>query len=465
MSESSKDAARLKQAVEFFQAPARARLLEAIYHKYISFGRVGGQIHLKDCSYEERLEIASFLGQPLSREDDVLIRLVDFQKALLASSFACELPALLQASFPDRSLLTRPQQRARQFQQQATFIQALQSILHAQPPASHAAIWLGTGKHGISFLLRRYKNASPAEQSELLETVVLIAQALNQLPTEAPVHYQRLALFARQISGDPHFFDINIPSGRLFYQALIDLRQEPLLKEAEDDEVSSLDLSYTKTDEPLPEPERLLVYYEAGLLLDTISSNVAIYHLAGAERANGQPDAIVSSASEDILLLPLRQIIEWTKVFACGRKVYLLENPPVFEDLVDHLHKTGRPLAEHPTLICTAGWPSSATMRLLSLLIETQPELTLYYSGDFDVQGLRIATYFLERYPHHLQLWHFDEASYQHALHERSQPMTEEELAAIEQLPLPFANLNEAIQQQGQKAYQEGLTAWLFSDL
>jgi len=118
-----------------------------------------------------------------------------------------------------------------------------------------------------------------------------------------------------------------------------------------------------------------------------------------------------------------------------------------------------------PTLICTSGWPSVATIRLLNLLTETAPDTVLHYSGDFDLPGLRIAAYLQTRYHANCQLWHLDPSSYLAALHQKNENFDSNDLAALQSLPAPFAPLVTAMQEKGRKAYQEGITHLLIKDI
>src|SRR5436305_5689035 len=225
----------IQNAVEFFRHPDRIRLLEALYQKYITLGRIGGQVTLKDSSHEERREIASFLNKALPPQSDITVRLNDFQQALLASNFVCGLPELLVALFPDRPHLTNPQRREQRSQAQSQFSDALTAITQQAGP-ERGQRWLLEGLHGQEALFRRYKNVSRQEQDQLLSTLQMVVQGLDQLPQ--PPKYERLGPFANQISGDPHFLDFNTFSGRLFYSALHDLAllEQRTLSEPEDEE-------------------------------------------------------------------------------------------------------------------------------------------------------------------------------------------------------------------------------------
>ena len=448
---------KIQYAVEFFQHPDRIRLLEALYQKYIVLGRIGGQVILRDSSYEERSEIASFLNKALPVQSDITVRLSDFQQALTTSKFACELPKLLMALFPDRPHITNPQRREQQSQSQAQFFDALTIIVqHAWQERGQR--WLLEGLHGQEALFRRYKGASHQEQDQLLRALEMVVQALDQLPQ--PPNYERLAPFATRISGDPHFLDFNTFAGRLFYSALHDLAflEQRYTSEPEDDS-EDMQLANINT-------ERLLLYYDAGLLLDTISSTIAVYNLAGASDATGQPDALIAHAQRRVLILPLQQLLKWKIITAASHDIYLFENPQVFEEVVDTLQKNTRSsVLAHPTLLCTSGWPSAAAIRLLDLLLKTEPTLRYHYSGDFDVQGLRIAAYLQKRYPHNLLLWRFTPDAYLSALHERGGILSQEEIESLQHLPDVFASLVAVMAEQGQRAFQESVLPLLIDDV
>ncbi len=451
---------KIQYAVEFFRQPERIRLLEALYQKYIALGRIGGQITLRDSSHEERREIASFLNKALPSQSDVTVRLNDFQQALVTSNFACELPELLTALFPERPHLTNPQRREQRSQSQAQFFAAITSIAQ-QAGYDRGQRWLLEGPHGQDALFRRYKNAPHQEQNQLLSALQIVVQTLDQLPQ--PPNYERLAPFATRISGDPHFLDFNTFSGRLFYSALHDLAllEQRFPLEPEDDEQNTQqDIQRVSTN-----AQRLLLYYDAGLLLDTISSTITVYNLAGASDSTTQPDALIAHAQNRILVLPLHQLLKWTTVSTTSHDIYLFENPQVFEEVVDAFQKSPHLVHTHPTLLCTSGWPSAATIRLLDLLLKTQPTLRYHYSGDFDVQGLRIAAHLQKRYPHNLSLWHFTPAAYLSALHERSSTLSPEEIESLQHLPSAFTPLVAVMAEQRQRAYQESVLPLLIRDV
>lgn len=463
----------VQRAAEFFRQTAWACLLDRLYEKYMALGRIGGLVVLHDASLEERREIASFLKKRMVAQGDVTIRLADFQQALTSSAFACALPELLRALYPDRPTQPRPELREAQGRTHERFLAALLALGEDLPANSRGQRWLQAGRHGVTTIFTRNKNVSEQEQKRLLEDVRLVADALNELP--APHSFERLAHFAQRISGDPHYFDVGTAGGRLFFYALSDLAElensAGTEQEARRDADDALDSQTGKGQSAAVERQRLLVYYDAGLLLDTVSSTVAVYNLAGAEDSTDERDALIEAAGGRIVVLPLRQLLTWRKVWALANKIYVFENPQVFEMAVDRMMDLTREKEDEsegpqwPTLVCTAGWPSTAAIRLLTLLVETSEQAQLYYSGDFDGQGLRIAAHLLARYPERCRLWRFEPEAYAAALHSRSAALSEQEMAGLRGLPEAFALLVSAMSEQGKKGYQEGIAHILIEDI
>ncbi|HEY1351593.1 MAG TPA: TIGR02679 family protein [Ktedonobacteraceae bacterium] len=464
------------RAADFFGQSIWTRLLNAIYEKYIAQGRAGGQVVLRACTSEERREVARFLGKRLSAGETLVVRLADFQQALDASGFPCELGELLAALYPERPQVTRPDRRRQRAQAQQRFYEALSS-LGQNPPAGAGERWLLTGAHGREYLFLHHKNDEPVLQEQVVQATRQVIAALNQLPI--PPAYERLALFAQRVGGDPHLLDTPSFTGRLFLFALQDL---PALNRPQD-AAGTTDAQEPEDQTPLPPGElveeegfspraqnrqRLLLYYKAGLLTDTISSTVAVFQLAHAEDARGVSDPLVASAGARVLVLPLRQLLSWQRLVPASQQVYVFENPQVFETVIDEIQQRISPAHNTwswPTLVCTSGWPGVAAIRLLDLLTRTHPQTLLYYSGDFDLAGLRIAAYLQECYRPHLRLWRLDPQAYQAALHHQGTALTSHELAALRTLPDAFAPLATAMQARGTKAYQEGITRLLLQDI
>ncbi|MGZ6368288.1 MAG: TIGR02679 family protein [Ktedonobacteraceae bacterium] len=436
----------VQKAVTFFTQANLHRLLAKLREKYIEIGRVGGQVLLENTTPGERREIASFLARPPYADSNLKIKLSDIEKAL-QHSFNCGVPELLAAFFPGQPLVTHQAKREAHAIHQADFSARLLSIASKLPEESQGKHWLQYGQHGQEWIYSRFKNSHADEQDRQLKLVRYIANVLNQLPEpDAP---ERLALFAQRTCGDPHALDSNMPAGRLLLLALNDLAQGL-------EENSS---QPTKT--PQDREQELRLYKDAGLLVDTVSSSVAIFNLASAIYHNDASDPLVQAAGKRVLLLPMRQLLEWKCLTPASTRIYMFENPQVFEEVISALESA----SSLPTLVCTSGWPSAATLRLLDQLLEESPDNCLYYSGDFDLKGLQIATYLAARYPGRCHPWHFDATSYEVALKADGIEAPSGELKMLSALPEVFKPLVKKMQEKQKWAFQEGIVELLVNDL
>lgn len=133
--------------------------------------------------------------------------------------------------------------------------------------------------------------------------------------------------------------------------------------------------------------QRRALWERAGVADDELSSTVLA---AGLRPAGDDPAAHVLRVCADAgqaaaLTLGQLRSARWTKL---PTEVWVFENPSV---LALALSRFG---GGCPPMVCTSGWPSSAGMVLLQLL---SPTCRLYYHGDFDGEGLRIAANVLAR--------------------------------------------------------------------
>ncbi|MBV9256807.1 MAG: TIGR02679 family protein [Ktedonobacteraceae bacterium] len=432
----------VRRALTFFIQSGLTRLLEKLRAKYIAEGQVRGQVVLEETTLGERREIASFLGKPPFRDATLRIRLSEMDQALRNSGFACSLLDVIIAFRPDESLETRPQRRAAHALHQSDFRQALLSLSSEFATNSRTQFWLLHGSHGLEWLFTRYKNSNTDEQQHQMRIIRYVASLLDQLPR--PSSPERLALFAQRTSGDPHTLDANRAEGRLFLLALSDLFA---------DAVPAQNRAHA-----------LHLYNAAGLLVDTISSSVAVFNLASAITHSGNIDPLLQAAGARVMLLPQRQLLEWSQVRPMRTDIYALENPQVFEEIVDDLLRLDTHMIL-PTLVCTAGWPSVATLLLLDQLLAASPENRLYYSGDFDLKGLQIAVHLLAHYPERCLPWRFDPEAYALALQSDGVPAHANELSQLNGLPPVFAPLIAIMQEKKKWAYQEGIANILIQDI
>ncbi|WP_215541545.1 TIGR02679 family protein [Amycolatopsis sp. CA-230715] len=133
---------------------------------------------------------------------------------------------------------------------------------------------------------------------------------------------------------------------------------------------------------PVDASERRALWDRAGIADDELSSTV----LAAGLRPSGEDvvSTVLRLATDagNAAALTLQQL-RGVVALDAPSEVWIFENPSVLALALDRFG------ASCPPMACTSGWPSSAGILLLKLLKDAGA--TLYYHGDFDGEGLRIA--------------------------------------------------------------------------
>jgi uncharacterized protein (TIGR02679 family) len=95
-----------------------------------------------------------------------------------------------------------------------------------------------------------------------------------------------------------------------------------------------------------------------------------------------------------------------------------------------------------------------ATLLLLDLLVESGAHL--YYSGDFDPEGLKMADRLAGRYGENLSLWHFTREDYFASM--PSVSLSEERLAKLQSVSSPkLQPVKQEIERCKKAGYQEAI--------
>lgn len=99
---------------------------------------------------------------------------------------------------------------------------------------------------------------------------------------------------------------------------------------------------------------------------------------------------------------PCRREFHWHGGLSLGNgaglAVYVVENSGVFSAILDQLKIV-------PTMVCTHGQLRLACLMLLDGLVKGGA--VIYYSGDFDPEGLQMAQKLIQRYPGRVRQWRY----------------------------------------------------------
>ena len=440
----------LAETIEFFKKEQGfKRLLKSLTEKYRALGRVGGSVKLTNITLEEQESFSDFFRQEYFAKKSATVSFAQFEKALSKTKFAgIEIVDLLEGCLGG-NILTKNEEREEYGKKKHSFFQELLK----KYPHSNCQLWLenvinkGPGTRGI----HSNYDQNPVALKQQLEYVLA---ALTQLPQEG---YERLPLFAYRITQDPHAFDLDTDVGRFWLSALQWLRNS----RAEEFEI--------RTNPSAEEVTELLQHFR--LVRDDIQNFVTCAGLLAFRKETKKPVTMWEEAYRDkcVMNVPLREILRVDKFIPAGKNiVFIVENSGVFSALLDYLEencteeKGTNYLDFFPPLICTHGQFKLATLIMLDKLVESGAKL--FYSGDFDPEGLQMAQRLVQRYPNQVSLWRYKIEDYERALSEVK--LTEARLKKLASINLPaLIPVKEKLLEVGKAGYQEELIERLGQDI
>ncbi|MBB3868763.1 TIGR02679 family protein [Parageobacillus toebii] len=408
------------EAVQFFRGEAGFhRLFCEMKKKYESLGRIGGTISLASFTKEEKEAIAVFFGKEMTR-----VSLQAFAKQLDKTRFAgVSLEELLVHYFGEPLVANKERREAEQ-QEKAAFFQRL---IAACPSGAE---WLTAAlEHPNKY--RLLHQAYAQQREELYASLCMVCEAIRQLPEKGT--YERLPLFAQKVTGDPHAFDLHTFQGKLLLSALeFYSRKKYQLSSVE--EVNELLQSF-------------------GILREDILNFVTCAGILAETKEGIHPVFSAACETNMALNVPLREIVGLKRAYPSkGTIVFVVENAGVFSELLD----------EAMPIVSTNGQLNLATMLLLDSLVESGARL--YYSGDFDPEGLKMADRLAGRYGENLSLWHFTREDYFTSM--PSVPLSEERLAKLQSISSSeLQPVKQEIERCKKAGYQEAILLMLREDI
>lgn len=368
-----------RECAEYFrQTPGFERIMHQLLIRYRRNGHAAGTIRLDDPSQQERDALCGLFGRAFLA--DVKFKVQDFNSALQFSKFAgVDLKEVLEVYF-HTSIHTSREIKNKKEQQFEQMMESAYRVARSNTCKS----WLDAikAKHkdrGYLLLIKEMSNDLQSATTSICKAVRAMDELENQIKPML-----RLAVFSAQATTDPHALDSDTLCGQLFLHLLSMKLNRPYPAVAE---------------------ERDEVYFENGILCDSISSTVTQVGLILKEAQSEHSSFKEFRHRNECCTLSLTNLNNITSAESPSRKVFLIENQMLFSQLCDHAKDF------HSPLVCTSGQLQVAVLRLLDMLVASGT--TLYYAGDFDGGGMSIAVRLLDRYPDNLQLWHMTADDYE----------------------------------------------------
>lgn len=414
--------------------PAYGRVMGEFRRKWESYGRITGSILLKKTTEPERRAIGGIIGKTL-QEETVKLSFREFEQGLQKTRFApIEMKTVLEEYFGSILYTTQEQRMQLQTEREAFFDRLVDYMGECAEKTSVVFCWLRElrekKKYGYQILHKEF--IGNAAEAELLAKTV--GRALIQLE-KAEGEESFLAVFAAELSGNPHYFDRGTTAAQLLTQAVCFWK---------DCEMPQNAFAWRR------------LMQAAGLVSDNIASMV---HALGVhlETKDGlHPAYEVFCERREAYVLTAENLKAVTGARAGGDKVYVVENEMVFLYLAENMR--GQDIA----LLCTSGQLRVAAFQLLTHLVKGGA--VIYYSGDLDPEGMDIAERLWQRYGDAVQLWRMGAEDYRRCL--SGEALSSRQLVKLEHLQNPILRRTaECVRKEARAGYQENLLQELLADL
>uniref|UniRef100_UPI004055F700 TIGR02679 family protein n=1 Tax=Agathobacter sp. TaxID=2021311 RepID=UPI004055F700 len=442
-----------KQCANYLKRNAAyKRCLAELRKKWESYGKVAGTITLKEVSEEERRAISSIVGKMFLGKD-IKFTFAEFEQGLQKTRFApIDMKKVLDAYFGEE-ILTNREKRSLMKNDKELFLcnicakfedkaakadfgcchKTSDTLLQEQDAI--VVLWLRAlirdKKYGYQLLIKEYAN-DPDKAAVLAENV---GNAIFQLENMAGEAEYPLAIFAAQISGNPHFFDRGSVAAQLLMHAIA---------------------FWKNCNIPITAYEWRELLQSVGIISDNIAS---IVHALGVhmETPRGPHPAYEAFCKrKEPFVITSENLKHATGAKAMDNRVYIVENEMVFL----HLAENGK--EKDITLLCTSGQLRVAAFQLITLFIENGA--MIYYSGDLDPEGMHIANRLWQTYGDAVQMWRMSPEDYQVSMSQ--EVLSEMRLAKLGHISHPtLRQTAECMMDKKRAAYQENLLGRLLGDL
>lgn len=438
----------------YFGQPGFERFLKLLRQQYASSkGGVRGYVTLANVSEIERSTLDAYFGtySPPIPGETKRYSLKKFERLLMDSRFGLTVPELLKRLYGE-PVLTRHEQAERLNAEWEGIVKsAIEGAgIRDQGVLNWAQGLLEETSPG-SRTLRAVFARSPGEARRCLEYGLA---ALNRAASGRGSRRVRLPILAAEVTGDAHALDWKNPLGRLFWWGLTAIFGQPVTGLAEENPGEPPDVYDESGSQALLIREG---YRRGGVLADDLSSQVMLY----------APE-LFGVREERILTLRQVERLSWEKL---GRmrcpKVYMVENPSVFAELVDAdaARRTGNPDDDGFVIVCGNGQPTTAVTKLLDVLLGNRDGAALHYAGDLDPAGLSIAQNLQLRYPPAFRAWRMGLDTYLRYAR-RGIPLSEAERSRLQDTRYGWdETLAPAMVDHGVKLHQELWVGELLQDL
>lgn len=418
----------LKECVSYFKNNRGYKnIFQQMREKWRSYGKISGNIILNNPTLEEREAIKKFLGI-VSDNKKIKFKMSDFEKGLKESRFNnVELIELLEEYFQEKIIYQKDEKKIIE-EEKIRFFENIREKLKIESIYSEEIKKL----LDTIILEKSYLFKYGEDNFETERMIFLSLKAVNYLSNLD--ERIKIAILGAEIAKSPHYFDRGSIAGNFLIYLLCLL----------------FDIEETKGAENILE-----VYYKANIEVDSVSNYVACFgiRLYTKLEEHGAYSEFIKNSEE--YLVTLSNLSKIVKADSDNKKVFIVENQMVFSYLCECFKN------RNISILCTSGQLKTAALILIDMLCKAGCKI--YYSGDFDPEGIEIAEKLIQR-DKNIVPWCFSKENYKISISENI--ISDERLKKLDKIENTyFKELIEEIKKEKKAGYQELLLDKMVKDI
>ena len=350
------------------------RFIELLYKKYQSYGKVSGIIKLNNINKDESIALSNLFGTRYEEESNLAISISKFIKIMESSKYEDFNINSLISEYLGKDLITKKELSKYQKEE---FIKFLSDIKDNEKTDFNKYIeyLINTKNKPYNLIKKKYR-----ENKKLLK---LELKTLSELINNLPKTTTPLAIYASNITTNPHYLDLDSNNINLFLYML-----------------SFIDNSSF----PINREDKIKLLGKYNIEIDNLSNFIITYNiLSNKDYYNS------FSKNKETLILNIHNIINTEFFDTKKKKVFIFENPSLLTEILQEN-------IDIPVIISN-GFANISLYLLLDKLIEKNNKL--YYNGDFDPEGLIIASKLKDRYKDKINLFCYEKIDYDNCISSR----------------------------------------------
>lgn len=408
------------------------RLMLEIRKKYISYGKLTGKIVLKNTTFDERKDIGSILGKHYSTVD-ISINTKDIEEAIINNNVygQVNIKEVIDAYFNENTITSKENKENKE-NNDLTYYNSLRDIIISNHYNNKIIEWLDytytNKKQGYLILqnIRKDNNSLTIFNNVCFGINKILNEDIN-LP---------IAVFASNISGNPHFLDKVGGLGASLFTSML---------------AYIFNVQY-----PTNSSNWYGLYEKAGLFKNDIAGNVAIYNVHLLKQESFHIGAEGCYKYSETFMLTYSNLSNVEKAICDTNKVYIVENEMVYSYLQKEIKE------KNIALICSSGQLSLTASKLIDLLVKGNNKI--YYSGDIDPEGIGICDRLWQKYPKNIFPWQMNTNAYNQS--KSNEEISNTRISKLEKVINPILIETSKLLKENKKAgYQENIIELYLDDL